>query len=119
VTPIQPEADWETVKEFTKQFVELMAADSPGRYVTKMTKSIRTNRIFIDYLRNGRGATAVAPYSTRARKGAPVAVPLDWSELSPAITAAHFTVTNLRQRLDYLKRDPWQEFYKVRQRLRM
>jgi bifunctional non-homologous end joining protein LigD len=94
-----------------------MAADSPGRYVSRMTKSLRRNRIFVDYLRNGRGQTAVAAYSTRARPGAAVSTPLDWNELSAAIGPAHFTVENLRQRLNYLKRDPWAGFFKLKQKL--
>jgi bifunctional non-homologous end joining protein LigD len=117
VTPIVPGPDWDTVKEFTKALAEEMAGDTPGRYVAKMTKSLRRRRIFVDYLRNGRGATAVGAYSTRARAGAPVSTPLDWDELSPAIGPAHFTVENLRQRLAFLKRDPWTGFFKLKQKL--
>jgi bifunctional non-homologous end joining protein LigD len=117
VAPIAPGPDWDTVKEFTKVLAEEMAADNPGRYVARMTKSLRRRRIFVDYLRNGRGATAVAAYSTRARAGAPVSTPLDWDELSPAIGPAHFTIENLRQRLAFLKRDPWAGFFKLKQKL--
>lgn len=117
VTPIAPVSEWDTVKDFTKALAEQMATDSPSCYVSKMTKSIRRNRIFVDYLRNGRGQTAVAAYSTRARPGAAVSTPLEWSELSPAIGPAHFTVENLRQRLQCLKRDPWAGFFKLKQKL--
>jgi len=117
VTPIATGPSWESVKDFTKAFAEQMAADNPGRYVSRMTKSLRRNRIFVDYLRNGRGQTAVAAYSTRARPGAAVSTPLDWSELSAAIGPAHFTIENLRQRLAYLKRDPWAGFFKLKQKL--
>lgn len=117
VTPIAPGPNWDAVKVFTKTLADQMAADTPGRYVAKMTKSLRRRRIFVDYLRNGRGATAVAVYSTRARAGAPASTPLDWSELSPAIGPAHFTIDNLRQRLTFLKRDPWAGFFKLKQKL--
>ena len=95
-----------------------MAHDSPEKYVSVMTKSRRKGRIFVDYLRNGRGATAVAAYSTRAREGAPVSTPLTWEELSTGIRANHFTVENLRQRLDFFKRDPWEGYFDTHQYLR-
>jgi bifunctional non-homologous end joining protein LigD len=82
-----------------------------------MAKSARTGRIFVDYLRNGRGATAVAAYSTRARAGAPVAVPLGWEELSTTLTPGFFTVENLPTRLQHLQSDPWSEIWSLRQRL--
>jgi bifunctional non-homologous end joining protein LigD len=116
--PIMPEAGWDTVKAFSQEIAEAMAADSPERYVAKMTKSIRRGRIFVDYLRNGRGATAVAAYSTRARAGATVSAPLDWDELSDAIKADHFTLDNLRQRLAFVGRDPWADFFMTKQKLR-
>ena len=71
-----------------------MASDSPDRFVATVTKSKRKGKTLVDYLRNGRGATAVAPYSTRARPGAAVSMPLDWSELGPAIGPDYFTVEN-------------------------
>ena len=74
-----------------------------------MAKRARTGRIYLDYLRNGRGATAVAAYSTRARSGAPVPTPLAWDELSPTIRPDHFTVGNLATRLHHLSSDPWAE----------
>jgi bifunctional non-homologous end joining protein LigD len=117
IAPLVPKADWERAKEFTRVIAEQMAADSPAFYVAKMTKAIRQGKIFVDFFRNGREATAVAAYSTRARKSAAVSTPLAWSELSEAITADHFTVDNLHQRLDFLKRDPWREFFKIKQKL--
>ncbi len=117
VVPVQPRADWDEVKAFTKAFAELMAEDEPGRYVANMAKSRRRGRIFIDYLRNGRGATAIAPYSTRARPGAPVSVPVAWSELPEIVAADQFTVDNLEQRLNHLKGDPWAEFSVLKQKL--
>jgi bifunctional non-homologous end joining protein LigD len=117
VVPLLPEAGWDEVKSFARQMAEAMEADNPGRYLTKATKKDRKGRIFIDYLRNGRGATAVAAYSTRARPGAPVSTPLSWDELSPAIRSNHFTVTNLPSRLAALPEDPWASMSKLKQRL--
>ena len=117
VVPLVPTADWDTAKAFTKDVVEKLAADEPARYLATMAKAKRKGRIFLDYLRNGRGATAVAAFSTRARAGAPVSTPLAWSELGEGIRADHFTVANLRQRLDYLKEDPWQGFFGTKQTL--
>ncbi len=92
---------------------DAMAADSPDRYVSTVTKSKRHGKILIDYLRNGRGATAVAPYSTRARPGAPVSMPLSWEELGPGIGPAHFTVNNAAARLAQISSDPWADFRKA------
>ena len=117
MVPIMPEFDWDRVKAFTKTITDTMAADAPDRYVATMSKQLRRGKIYVDYLRNGRGATAVAPYSTRARPGAPVSTPLDWEELTKAITADHFNIDNLRQRLAFLKRDPWHGYFEIKQRL--
>jgi bifunctional non-homologous end joining protein LigD len=110
--PLKPKADWPSVKAFTKALADSMAADEPDRYVSTVTKSKRVGKILIDYLRNQRGATAVAPYSTRARPGAAVSMPLDWSELGPDIGPATFTVQNAPTRLANLKSDPWADFRK-------
>jgi bifunctional non-homologous end joining protein LigD len=86
-----------------------MAADEPDRYTTTSIKQEREGRIFIDYLRNNREASAIAPYSTRSRPGAPVSTPVAWEELSPALKPNGFTVENLNKRLAKLKQDPWKE----------
>jgi bifunctional non-homologous end joining protein LigD len=117
VVPLAPQADWNTVKTFSKTVAEAMEKDHPGRYLTKATKAERKGRIFIDYLRNGRGATAVAAYSTRARPGAPVSTPLSWDELAENLRSSHFKVANLPARLDALKKDPWADLFKIRQTL--
>jgi bifunctional non-homologous end joining protein LigD len=117
VLPIEPTADWDVAKKFTQSIAETMAKAQPDRYVAIMSKTARRGRIFIDYLRNGRGATAVAAYSTRALPMASVSTPLAWDELSDSIRADHFRIDNLRQRLDVLKEDPWPEFFTLRQRL--
>jgi bifunctional non-homologous end joining protein LigD len=117
VAPIVPGGGWDQVKEFTQKLAEEMVADNPKLYVAKMTKSLRRGRIFVDFLRNGRGATAVAAYSTRARAGAPVSTPLTWEELSADIRPNHYTLMNLQQRLDHFAKDPWTGFFSIRQAL--
>jgi bifunctional non-homologous end joining protein LigD len=117
VLPIEPRTSWEDAKKFTQSIAETMAKAQPDRYVAIMSKSARRGRIFIDYIRNGRGATAVAAYSTRALPVASVSTPLAWDELSESIRADHFRIDNLRQRLDVLKDDPWPDFFAIRQRL--
>ncbi len=112
VAPLKPAAGWDAVKAFTKAIAERMAHDEPGKYVSTITKAKRTGKIFVDYLRNQRGMTAVAPYSPRARAGAPVSMPLAWDELSPAIGPKHFTIRNARARIDALPEDPWSAFRK-------
>ncbi|WP_454817718.1 DNA ligase D [Labrys neptuniae] len=110
VAPLKPKANWPKVKAFTKAMADAMAADSPDRFVSTIAKVKRHGKILIDYLRNQRGSTAVAPYSTRARPGAAVSMPLAWEELAPAIGPAYFTVTNTPTRLSALAADPWAHF---------
>jgi DNA ligase D len=110
VAPVKPKAEWPEVKAAMKSLADSMAGDSPDRYVSTITKSKRKGKILIDYLRNGRGATAVAPYSTRARAGAPVSMPIAWEELGGAIGPAYFTVNNAVARLEQLGDDPWADF---------
>jgi len=108
--PLKPRAGWAAVKDFARDMARAMEGDNPGLFIAKSTLAARKGRIFVDYLRNGRGATAIAPYGTRARKGAPVAMPLGWDELEPAIGPDHFTVTNAMARLDGLSTCPWAGF---------
>jgi bifunctional non-homologous end joining protein LigD len=110
VTPLKPRASWAEAKAFTKAVAQSMAADSPDLYTATITKSKRVGRILVDYLRNQRGATAVAAYSTRARTGAAVSMPLEWEELSPSIGPAHFTLLNTPGRLEALPRRLWDGF---------
>ncbi|NTJ66547.1 DNA ligase D, partial [Agrobacterium rhizogenes] len=118
VCPLVAEAEWPAVKAFTKDIADAMAADAPDRYVSTITKSKRRGKILIDYLRNQRGSTAVAPYSTRARPGAAVSMPLSWEELSPAIGPDYFTVLNVPTRLAALRSDPWADFRQAAEPLR-
>jgi bifunctional non-homologous end joining protein LigD len=117
VVPLKPKADWNEAKAFAEALARDMASDSPDRYVATMARRARKDRIFIDYLRNGRGATAVAAYSTRARPGAPVSTPLAWNELSASVRPNHFTVANLPTRLAHLKTDPWADLSEINQAL--
>jgi bifunctional non-homologous end joining protein LigD len=116
VLPVTP-VDWEAVKTFVQAFAQAMAADDPERYVAKMTKSLRKGKIFVDYLRNSLEQTAVAAYSTRARDGAPVSAPVTWDELGRVKSANQYTVLNLGKRLGSLKRDPWADIGRVKQKL--
>jgi bifunctional non-homologous end joining protein LigD len=117
VVPLVPERDWDEVKAFAHGVARGLADDEPRRFTTNMSKARRHGRIFLDYLRNGRGATAIASYSTRAREGAPVAVPLRWNELSGAMTGSRYDIYGLRRRLNSLRADPWQDFDAARRPL--
>jgi bifunctional non-homologous end joining protein LigD len=114
--PLKPYADWAAVKDFAHRIARAMAADSPAKYLAMASKEARRGRIFVDYLRNGRGATAVAAYSTRARAEATVSTPLAWDELGPEMRSGRFTVGNLLNRLSHLA-DPWQNLRKRAHRL--
>ncbi|MDP2410660.1 MAG: DNA ligase D [Pseudolabrys sp.] len=116
VLPIAP-TPWDEAKAFARGVAEAMAADSPDRYTAAISKSKRNDRIFIDYLRNSREATAVAPYSTRARPGAPVSVPIDWAELGSLKGANAYTVLNLPARLSRQRKDPWATIGRFKQKL--
>ncbi|RUM06415.1 non-homologous end-joining DNA ligase [Rhizobium chutanense] len=111
VTPLAPKAGWAEVKDFAHSLAESMSADMPEKYLSTATKAKRGGHIYIDYLRNGRGNTAVAAYSTRARPGAPVSMPLDWQELNEVAGPAAFTLANVPQRLQTRPKDPWSDFF--------
>ncbi|HKS87913.1 MAG TPA: non-homologous end-joining DNA ligase, partial [Stellaceae bacterium] len=115
VVPVTPRLEWEAIKEFAKWVAERFVAAYPERFTSNMAKRARTGRIFIDYLRNGRGATAIGAYSPRAREGAPVATPLAWEEVEKGVKPAEFTVETVPARLAKLKSDPWAEMSKLRQ----
>jgi bifunctional non-homologous end joining protein LigD len=116
VVPIVAEYGWADIKQLAHEFVLQMEKAEPSLYLTKMTKAARKGRIFLDYLRNEREATAVAPFSPRARGGAPVSLPLTWSDLKlperPMVRVADFAEWKGR-----LSRDPWKELLKSRQRI--
>jgi bifunctional non-homologous end joining protein LigD len=110
VVPLVPSLSWEDAKRFSKAIADALVAREPGKYLSTMTKSKRKGKIFLDYFRNGQGATAVCSYSTRARGGAPLALPIGWDELDAGLRSDSFQLGNIEQRLVTQRRDPWQGF---------
>jgi len=115
--PIDPGTSWEKAKRYAQDVAVMMATAQPERYTANSRKAARRGKIYIDYLRNTRGATSVAPYSTRARPGAPVSTPLLWEELSYALGPDAFTVDDLPDRMASLKADPWRTWKQVKNSL--
>ena len=115
VAPLTPKLGWDEVKGFAKAVADALVTARPDRYTANMAKKVRTQKIFVDYLRNQRGGTAICNYSTRARPGATVACPLRWDELKGLKTAAPYTVRTLPARLKTLKGDPWAGYFSTRQ----
>src|SRR5262245_31853127 len=115
VVPLAPRQSWTVLKDFAHAVALELVRRSPRHYTATLSKAERAGKIFIDYLRTFRGATAVAAYSTRARPGAPVSTPVCWAELGAGLTSDRYTVANLGRRLERLEKDPWEGFFKVRQ----
>jgi bifunctional non-homologous end joining protein LigD len=110
VVPLEPKADWAAVKDFTDEFAHAMAEAAPDRYTATLSKKARAGRIFIDYLRNGRGSTTVAPYSARGKQTATVSVPLPWESLD-GMTPDHFTIGGKALEKALKEADPWDGFF--------
>ncbi|RYY76157.1 MAG: DNA ligase D [Gammaproteobacteria bacterium] len=110
VIPIKPDADWDQVKEFSKAISTFMERQIPERFVSKMGPKNRVGKIFIDYLRNQRGASTVSAFSVRARPGLPVSVPITRDELLKITASSQWTIANLHERLEKLKTDPWSDY---------
>jgi bifunctional non-homologous end joining protein LigD len=117
VVPIKRRHDWAEAKAFSRRVAEAIVAADPRHYTATMAKAARHGKIFLDYFRNDRGATAVIPYSPRAKPHAPVSVPLAWDELSARIPSDHYTIRTLAKRLSSLRTDPWDGFASQRQSL--
>ncbi|MCB8836564.1 DNA ligase D [Aurantimonas sp. VKM B-3413] len=115
VAPLERRQGWDDLKGFARAFAQHLAAEEPGRFVATMSKAKRKGKIFVDWLRNERGSTAIAPYSTRSRAGAPVATPVTWDELSSLSAANGFDIDAVLKRLD--EADPWAGYGDVRQSL--
>jgi bifunctional non-homologous end joining protein LigD len=116
VAPLERRYEWKEVKGFAKAFAEAMAKDAPDRFLTRAALAERPGKIFIDYLRNDATATAVAPYSTRARPGAPVAMPVHWNEVKAGLDPKAFTIQSVPERLKK-RGDAWKDMAKAAQRL--
>ncbi len=110
IAPIARTREWEEVKAFCKGLAQMVAKSSPDRYVAQASKAKRESRIFIDWLRNERGSTAIAPFSPRRRDNAPVATPVSWKELPKMDSGAAFTMKTIGHRLAKQKSDPWQGY---------
>ncbi len=117
VAPLQRGRPWGEVKDFAQAFAERLVGIAPDRFVSRASKAARTGNIFIDWLRNARGATAIAPYSSRACEGATVATPLTWKEMKK-VSPGDLTVATVPARLAKLKKDPWEGFWTTRQTIR-
>ncbi len=115
VVPIQPTLGWEAIKGFTKAIADLLVRTLPDRFIATASKRSREGKIFVDYLRNAQGSTAVAPYSLRAKANAPVAMPIGWDDLERDVRFAHFNAKNVPSLLAKRRRDPWQRFLETRQ----
>lgn len=115
--PLKRVHTWDEVKSFAQTLAERLAEQNPKNYVATINKQKRQGRILIDYLRNQRGSTTVAAYSTRATPIAGISTPLAWEELKKLSSAAEFNFSTIPQRLKNLKRDPWENYFKLKQKL--
>jgi bifunctional non-homologous end joining protein LigD len=119
--PLAPEHGWEALEGFSRAVAQRLARDEPSAFTATMAKARRKGKVFVDYLRNVRGANAVGPYSTRAREGAPVAVPVDWEELDRLSGPTDFTVAEVPLRVLGFRAgrpaDPWAGYRTCRQRV--
>jgi len=115
VAPLQPKLGWKEVKPFAKAIADALVQARPDRYTANPLKKTREGKIFVDYLRNQRGGSAIVNYSTRAKPGATVACPLRWDELKGLKAASPYTAKTLPARLKAMKRDPWEGFFSTRQ----
>lgn len=117
VVPLHASCTWSDAKRFVQAFARALADEQPDRFIAKAAMDERSGRIFIDYLRNSRGATSVASYSLRARAGATVATPLRWADLGKAQGPGDFDIRTVPRRLARLRSDPWEGFATLRQGL--
>ena len=113
IAPLRPITEWDEVKDFCKAFAQRLADKYPDRFTANIRKVNRKGKLFIDYLRNERGATAIAPWSSRSRQGAPAAVPISWPELDTIKAANQFTLADAAERAQ--KPDPWKGYFDTTQ----
>jgi bifunctional non-homologous end joining protein LigD len=115
VVPLEPSVDWNSFNDFARNVVVVMEHKWPDRYTSNVRKAKRSGKIFIDWIRNGRGATSIAPYSLRARKGAKVSMPIEWEELD---TVAPDSINIMEALLRLEEKDPWKDFFQNNQMLK-
>jgi bifunctional non-homologous end joining protein LigD len=117
VVPLIPRANWKECLDFSRALAEAIERHAPDQYTTAFAKAGRERKILVDYLRNNRTNTSVAAFSTRARKGAPISMPIRWEELASSLKPAAWTIRTAERRLSALRRDPWRDYWKTKQRL--
>jgi len=117
VAPIAPKLDYETVKGFSQAVVQHLARTVPSRFVAKSGAANRIGKVYVDYLRNGHGATTAAAFSARARPGLGVSMPVDWSQLASLKSGSQWTISNAREHLSFQKDDPWAGYWSCKQTL--
>jgi bifunctional non-homologous end joining protein LigD len=117
VVPLAPRLDYDTVKGFSQAVVQHLAQTVPSRFVAKSGASNRVGKVFVDYLRNGLGATTAAAFSARARPGLGVSMPVSWEQLPALKSAAQWNIATAREHLSFQKSDPWADYWKCRQTL--
>jgi bifunctional non-homologous end joining protein LigD len=111
IVPLEPKADWVAVKSFAHDFAHALAEAAPERYTATLSKKARKGRIFIDYLRNGRGSTTVAPYSSRAKRGATVSMPITWDMVAKGAGPGDYTIGSAKTKARLKAADPWADFF--------
>ena len=119
VVPLAPDRDWSECLEFSRAIADVMVEHDPSMYTTDFRKAGRESKILIDYLRNNRTNTSICAFSVRAREGAPVSMPIAWTDLTPSLKAERFTVTSLPAFLKRRRVDPWRDYARSKQRLRL
>jgi bifunctional non-homologous end joining protein LigD len=117
VVPLAPRLDYATVKGFAQALVQHLAATIPSRFVAKSGPANRVGKVYVDYLRNGLGATTAAAYSARARPGLGVSMPIAWDQLAALKGGAQWTIATAREHLSFQKADPWADYSSTRQTL--
>jgi bifunctional non-homologous end joining protein LigD len=117
VAPLAPKVGWKECLEFSRAVAEAIVRHDAALYTTAFAKAGRERKILIDYLRNNRTNTSIAAFSSRARAGAPVSVPVKWDEVAPSLDPEALTVTTVENRLARLRQDPWKDYWKSKQRL--
>ena len=118
VVPLKPKARWDDVKTFAHDFAAAMAQVAPDQYTATLSKKARKGRIFIDYLRNGRGSTTVAPYSLRANEEATISMPIKWELIEAKISPKAFMINGKQTRETLRQPNAWQDFFKSGKPLR-